>query len=119
MTPDPAGHCGPYKPLPLSSSRPQQQCTSAGQPAAPRAAPPSHWPTTKQHDTVSARMFCSETALGSGLSCVWMQISMIAIDAEGHMAAGSSSNGAIHKVCTAAVHTAQSCRLQADAWQTK
>ena len=69
VSPDPKTSCGPYKPLPLNSSTPLTPPTSS---LSSNRSPYS----SSYHDTIS----------------------LIAIKADGSMAAGTSTNGAGHKI---------------------
>ena len=76
VKPDPKESCGPYSPLPLPL------------PTAERIL-------TRRDDGVCQ---ASQTTHGSGSHPVHDTISMIAINADGAMAAGTSTNGASHKI---------------------
>lgn len=68
VTPDPAESCGPYAPASTTGS--------SGRGQAAQAAEGPGWPLRGGHDTIA----------------------MLAVDASGSVAAGCSTNGAIHKV---------------------
>lgn len=72
VTPDPSNHCGPY--APLSPPRSNSGSTARRDINYPLVAPAV--PRPRSHDTIS----------------------MVAIHASGSMAAGTSTNGASHKV---------------------
>ena len=70
VRPDPKGSCGPYEPIPLSGGQVEGRgLWGYSEERAPRS-------TRTSHDTIS----------------------MIAIDKAGRMAAGTSTNGASHKI---------------------
>lgn len=71
VTPDPATACGPYAPVPRGSGR-----GGGGATAAPQWQQQQGWPSATAHDTIA----------------------MVAVSSGGSVAAGASSNGAIHKV---------------------
>ena len=70
VAPDPKTSCGPYKPLPIPSSDATPLTSLLSQPSSP------HPYSISYHDTIS----------------------LIAIKADGTMAAGTSTNGAGHKI---------------------
>ena len=68
VTPDPSASCGPYKPLRAAATRPT--ASAARRTSAARGIGPAN------HDTIA----------------------MVTIDRDGHLAAGTSTNGATNKV---------------------